>query len=153
MNSIIRYQRILRTREQQREVVQKELAACLESEEQVKGTLLGLEEERLSALETFQETSSGGFSVQELWMSRQMVQVLEGRIERSEEELEQLQENIEKTQFRLFECHKEVRVMETYMGKLQERQKGLREAVEQRELDDFGGSAFLRRRCDETQSF
>ncbi len=152
MNAIVRYQRILRTREQQREVVQKELAACLESEQQVKGTLLDLEEEHLSALERFEETSGQGLSVQELWMSRQMVQVLEGKIESSEEELERLREDIEKTQSRLFECHKEVRVMETYMGKLQDREKSLREAVEQRELDDFGGSAFLRRNRDETES-
>ncbi len=152
MNSIVRYQRILRTREQQREVVQKELAACVESEQQVKGALLTLEEEHLSAMESFETTSVQGLSVQELWMSRQMVQLLEGKIERSQEQLEEVQENIQKTQSLLFECHKEVRVMETYMGKLQEQQKGLREAAEQRELDDFGGSAFLRRRRDETQS-
>jgi len=135
-------------------VVQKELRTCLESEQQVRGTLVELEEEHLSALERFEGTAAGqGISVQELWMSRQMVQTLEGKIEHSEGELAKIQEDIEETQSRLFECHKEVRVMETYMGKLQVREKTLRESLEQRALDDFANSAFLRRRSHETESF
>ena len=153
MNSISRYQRILRTREQQREVVQKELHARLESEQEIQGFLLELEEERHSALELFGETAGRGLSVQELWMSRQMVQVLEGRIECSEKELAQVREDIQETQSRLFECHKEVRVMETYMGKLQDQEKCLQGVAEQKALDDFANSAFLRRRSHETGSF
>jgi len=153
MNSISRYQRILRTREQQREVVQKELHARLESEQEIQGFLLELEEERHSALERFGETAGRGISVQELWMSRQMVQVLEGRIECSEKELAQVREDIQETQSRLFECHKEVRVMETYMGKLQDQEKYLQETAEQKALDDFANSAFLRRRSHEAGSF
>jgi len=73
-------------------VVQKELRTCLESEQQVRGTLVELEEEHLSALERFEGTAAGqGISVQELWMSRQMVQTLEGRIEHSEGELAKIQ--------------------------------------------------------------
>ena len=142
---INRFNRILRLREDSRRNEQAILAAERHEETQVLNLLAGLNNEKQSALKEF--SSSGGdkvISCNELWFQRQFIDAIDNDIVKGNNSLSDVRQRIVKTEERLVERHKDVRIMETYIDKLKEANFKEELAVEQNELDDVATMQFSR---------
>ncbi|MBQ8692101.1 MAG: flagellar export protein FliJ [Synergistaceae bacterium] len=142
---INRFNRILRLREDSRRNEQAILAAERHEETQVLNLLAGLNNEKQSALKEF--SNSGGdkvISCNELWFQRQFIDAIDNDIVKGNNSLNDVRQRIVKTEERLVERHKDVRIMETYIDKLKEANFKEELAVEQNELDDVATMQFSR---------
>ncbi len=133
---IKRMGRILHTREQERDLAQAELRRCRDEEETMKQRVQFLDQERRRVLEEFAHLAGKCLSVQDLWYGRQRITCAEGALEAALEELAQAQERVARAEHELVERHRSVRMMETYVHKLQETSNRLDLASEQATLDD-----------------
>lgn len=132
-----RFRRILRTREQEREIVQAELEAHRQREEEMVDRLRRLDEERSQALEEFFCAAEGACSVRDLWFGRQRIDCIENRSEEKQAELRGVRTTITETEARLLEQHRQVQMLEKYVGRLEESDRAEVLRVEQAALDDM----------------
>jgi flagellar export protein FliJ len=134
---IQRFSRILKIRENDRQAEQVVLAEERREEDAVLGRLDSLGREKSEALEVFAGEAERLISLQEIWLQRQCVEVIEKHIDKSKENLNDVRRRISDTETRLLERHRDVRVMEGYVDHLKDdAYKALLE-VEQVELDDL----------------
>ncbi|MDR1378966.1 MAG: flagellar FliJ family protein [Synergistaceae bacterium] len=134
---IQRFGRILKIRENDRQAEQIILAEERQEEDSVLCRLDSLGREKSEALEIFAGEAERVVSLQEIWLQRQCVDVIEKHIDKSKENLNDVRRRISDTETRLLERHRDVRVMESYVDRLRDdAYKALLEA-EQVELDDL----------------
>ena len=141
---IQRFNRILKLREDDRRNEQAILAAERREEMDVLDRLSALEGEKAAALKDFSTAAEGGMSSTELWFQRQFISAIDTDIVRGKDSLNDVRRRIVGTEARLVERHKDVRVMETYIGHLKEADFKERLDAEQIELDDLATIQFSR---------
>lgn len=133
---IKRMERILHTREQERDIAQTELRRCRDEEETMEERVQFLDQERRRVLEEFTHLAGACLSVQDLWYGRQRITCTETELEEAMEELARARERVVRAERELVERHQSVRMMETYVHKLQVTSERLDLASEQATLDD-----------------
>jgi flagellar export protein FliJ len=139
---IHRFERILRTREVERETVQRELTERAEREQTVEENLRCLVSEQSDALGAFCGSGERTLSVGELWFERLSLDQLSSRVRATEEDLRQAQADLKEAEADLVEKHRNVRIMELYVDKLRKGWIQSELKTEQALLDDLGGIRF-----------
>jgi flagellar export protein FliJ len=137
MQKIRRFRRILSTKVREEQTVQVELSERLTAEQNVLAQLDGLKLERQRALDEFVTQVGRVFSPRDLWHQRQHIECIDTDMECKERELAALRRAIEETKVRLLERHREVRMLENYVEKLQAADTAVRLSTAQNELDDL----------------
>jgi len=134
---IQRFSRILKLRENDRQTEQITLAEERREEDAVLRRLDALGGEKAQAMELFRSSAEKILSRQDIWFQRQSIDVIEKHIDKSKENLSDVQRRIAGTEVRLLERHRDVRLMEVYVDDLKtDAQKVLFDS-EQVELDDI----------------
>jgi flagellar export protein FliJ len=141
---IQRFRRILKLRENYRQEEQIILAGERQEEGEVLDRLDSLGKEKLSAVDTFRGEAERTVSLQEMWLQRQVIDVIEKRISRGNENLRDVRHRIAGTEKRLLEKHRDVRVMETYVDNMKVDAAKESDNLEQIELDDIGVTRYGR---------
>lgn len=141
---IQRFDRILKLREDDRRSEQITLAAERREEMDVLDRLSTLEREKTAAIQDFSTAGENGMSATELWTQRQFIGAIDTDIVKGKSWLTDVRQRIAGTEARLVERHKDVRIMETYIGRLKEIDFKERLGVEQMELDDLATTQFAR---------
>lgn len=134
---IERFGRILKLRESDRRMEQALLAAERREEDTVLQRLDVLGNEKAKALEEFRNNGDKTLSRQEIWFQRQSIDIIEKHISESRENLNDVQGRIVKTEARLVERHRDVRMMEGYVDSLKINARKALFDAEQTELDDI----------------
>ena len=138
LQRIQKFDRILKLRENYRKEEQIALAEERREEDAVINKLDSLGKEKLSAVDAFRGEAEKTVSLQEIWLKRQTVEVIEKHINSGRENLSDVRRRIAVTETRLLERHRDVRLMETYVDHLKmDADKEFHDA-EQIELDDVG---------------
>jgi flagellar export protein FliJ len=138
-----RFKRVLHVREEERELTQWELSLRMREEESVKSRLSEIEAMRDGALADFC-SEKGIVSPQQLWFERQSLDVMEKKVDMNKQELECCRVKIEETKADLLEKHRNVQLMERYVGKLKQREDKRALDAEQDNLDDINTMRFQR---------
>ena len=135
---IERFDRILKLRENYRQEEQITLAEERREEDAVLHRLDSLGKEKKSAVDVFRGEAERTVSLQEIWFQRQTVEIIEKHIDSGKENLSDVRRRIAGTEKRLLEKHRDVRLMETYVGNLKTDAEKESLGMEQIELDDIG---------------
>ena len=117
---ILRFNRILKIREDSRRNEQAILASERNEEFQVLKRLSELEGEKTQATKDFSSNNNRVMSATELWFQRQFIDAIDNDILKGKDSLNNVRNRISKTEERLVERHKDVRIMETYLDHLKE---------------------------------
>ena len=138
LERIQRFSRILKLRENYRKEEQIVLAEERREEDAVLHKLESLDEEKKDAVDVFRGEAERTLSLQEMWLQRQTIDVIEKNIDKGKANLGDVRRRIAGTEERLLERHRDVRLMEAYVDNLKtDADKEIRSA-EQIELDDVG---------------
>ena len=135
---IQRFSRILKLRENYRQEEQIILAEEKQEEDTVLNRLDSLSKEKLGAVDVFRSKAERTVSLQEMWLQRQTIEVIEKHISNDNENLRNVRHRIAGTEARLLERHRDVRLMETYVDNLKTDAGKESDNAEQIELDDIG---------------
>lgn len=141
---VVRFKRVLRVREVERELTQSELAQKLREEETICNTIDTMTAKRDDALSDFCSGSERILSPQQLWFERQNLEVMEKELNVAGQVLELCRSQIEETKVELLEKHRNVQLMERYVGRLKEQEEKKILAEEQKNLDDITSMRYLR---------
>ncbi|MCX7828457.1 MAG: flagellar FliJ family protein [Thermanaerothrix sp.] len=133
---IARFERIYRTYEAELDQRRSELARRREEEEAFRRRIRQLEEERLRAEEDFRSLC-GTVSARDLWMMRSSIDSAQDRVRSAGEDLERCLCEIERTVEAIKESHRDLKVLENYMGRLRSRLAAEESAAEQALLDEI----------------
>jgi flagellar export protein FliJ len=143
---IQRFDRILKLRENYRQTEQITLAEERREEDTVLNRLDSLGKEKSSAVDVFRGEAERTVPLQEIWLQRQTVEVIEKHIDSGKEALHDVRRRIAGTEERLMERHRDVRLMETYVDHLKTDADKEFLRTEQIELDDVGITRYGRER-------
>jgi len=151
LERIQKFSRILKLRENYRKEEQIVLAEERREEDAVLHRLDFLGKEKKGAVDVFRGEAERTLSLQEMWLQRQTIDVIEKRIDKSKENLHDVRRRIAGTEERLLEKHRDVRLMETYVDNLKTDADKEFRAAEQIELDDVGVIRYGRALIDATR--
>ena len=143
-NELIRFRRVLRVREVEREITQGELAVKLQEEETILEKLNTIQASRDDALADFCSDREELVSPQQMWFERQNLDIMERHLDTNKKELETCRVEIEEKKTVLLERHQNVQIMERYVCKLKERKDKKEIDAEQNNLDDITAMRYLR---------
>ena len=138
-----RFQRILRTRQQERDLVQAELVRQQREEEELVQRLDELLREKDRALDDFCRVRPGLLSPRTLWFERQNLDQLERSAGENREALDRCRRDMEETKRRLLERHRNVRILEQYIERLERLRQQGDLLAEQNLLDEISSQRFL----------
>ena len=133
---ILRFNRILKIREDSRRNEQAILAAERSEERSVMDHIAQLEGEKKQAISDFSKAG---------WFQRQFIDAISTDISRGQDSLAEVRTRIAGTEARLVEKHKDVRIMETYIDHLKEADMQEQLGIEQNELDDVATMQYSRK--------
>ncbi|MBR1439391.1 MAG: flagellar FliJ family protein [Synergistaceae bacterium] len=142
---IAKFNRILKIREDSRRNEQAVLAAERSEERAVMEHLTQLEGEKAQAIRDFSTAGTKAVSAMDLWFQRQFIDAINTDISRGKDSLAEVRTRITDTEARLVEKHRDVRIMETYIGHLKEADFQEQLGIEQNELDDVATMQFSRK--------
>ncbi len=142
---ISKFNRILKIREDSRKNEQAILAAERSEERAVINHITQLEGEKAQAIRDFSTTGEKIISATDLWFQRQFIDAIDTDIHKGKESLNEVRGRIINTEARLVERHKDVKIMETYIGRLKELNFQEELGIEQNELDDVATMQFSRK--------
>ncbi|MCL1875271.1 MAG: flagellar export protein FliJ [Synergistaceae bacterium] len=140
---IDRFSRILKTREKLREEEQIRLRDQKNEEEGLLSKLSFLNTEKKTAFNRFSTVSEGSvLSTQEIWFHRQVVDVIDKRINKESDSLNSVRKMIADTETRLLEKHKDVKIMDKHIDNMVKTWNTEILLLEQQEIDDMAGIRF-----------
>ena len=142
---ISKFNRILKIREDSRRNEQAILASERSEERAVINHINQLEQEKTQAIRDFSTTGAKMISANDLWFQRQFIDAINTDISKGQENLNEVRGRIVKTEARLVERHKDVRIMETYIDHLKAINFQEQLGLEQNELDDVATMQFSRK--------
>ena len=142
---IAKFNRILKIREDSRRNEQAILASERSEERAVLNHITQLENEKTQAIRDFSTTGEKIISATDLWFQRQFIDAIDTDIHKGQESLKEVRGRIINTEARLVERHKDVKIMETYIGRLKELNFQEELGIEQNELDDVATMQFSRK--------
>ncbi len=125
------------------------LASERNEERKVLEHLDELANEKAQAIMDFSKPGERALSSNELWFQRQFISAIDTDIQRGNNNLNDVRTRIAGTEARLVEKHRDVKIMETYIGKLKEADFKERLGIEQNELDDVATMQFSRVRINQ----
>jgi flagellar export protein FliJ len=134
---IRRFSRILKLRENDRQTEQIVLAGERREENEVLRLLDVLDHEKIQAMKSFSANRDKTCSCSEIWLQRQSIEILEKDIDKGRKNLDDVQHRIARTEERLTERHRDVRMMEGYVDHLKDDARHQSFLTEQFELDDI----------------
>lgn len=140
----MKFNRILKIREDSRKNEQAILAAERNEEIEVLNHLSQLENEKTKALNDFSSNKEKVLSATDLWFQRQFIDAIDTDILKGKDSLNDVRNRIIGTEARLVERHRDVRIMETYIDHLKEANFKEQLGIEQNELDDVATMQFSR---------
>ena len=141
---IAKFNRILKIREDSRRNEQAVLASERSEERAVMEHLTQLEGEKAQAIRDFGSAGTQTVSATDLWFQRQFIDAINNDISRGQNSLAEVRGRIVETEARLVEKHRDVKIMETYIGHLKEADFQEQLGIEQNELDDVATMQFSR---------
>jgi len=147
------FSRILKLRENYRQEEQIILAEERKEEDVVLNALNSLSKEKLSAVDAFRGQAEKTSSLQEMWLQRQAIDIIEKHISSGKENLSDVRRRIAGTEERLLERHRDVRVMETHVDNLKTNAVKESDYAEQVELDDITVMRFARTSISYNKNF
>ncbi|MDR1048222.1 MAG: hypothetical protein LBL51_00575, partial [Synergistaceae bacterium] len=115
---IRKFSQILKLRENDRQTEQVLLAEQRREQDAVLRRLEALGGEKAKAMDDFRQETAEPMSRQEIWFQRQAIEVIEKHIDKSREHFDDVRLRIEKTEERLVERHRDVRMIEGYVERL-----------------------------------
>lgn len=141
---VVRFGRVLRVRETERDISRSELAAKIAEEEAILRGLREAREKEENALSDFCSGTDRVVSPQQLWFERQNLDILNEKSESREEDLRNCRSEIEEKKSDLLEKHRNVQLMGRHVDRL--REKAFKAAIdaEQKNLDDIAGMRYAR---------
>ncbi|MBQ9389611.1 MAG: flagellar export protein FliJ [Synergistaceae bacterium] len=142
---IAKFNRILKIREDSRRNEQAVLASERSEERAVMEHLTQLEGEKAQAIRDFGSAGTQTVSATDLWFQRQFIDAINNDISRGQNSLAEVRGRIVETEARLVEKHRDVKIMETYIGHLKEADFQEQLGIEQNELDDVATMQFSRK--------
>ena len=107
--------------------------------------LTQLEGEKAQAIRDFGSAGTQTVSATDLWFQRQFIDAINNDISRGQNSLAEVRGRIVETEARLVEKHRDVKIMETYIGHLKEADFQEQLGIEQNELDDVATMQFSRK--------
>ena len=134
-----RFERLLKTRVKSREDEQLMLADQRSEEERILSSLEALHEQKNRALVSFEMQLETLSTPQEMWFQRRSIDVIAKRICDDDSTLCDVREDIEATEVRLVEKHRDVQIMEKYISSMVAEWRTVLLKNEQDELDDIAG--------------
>lgn len=141
---VVRFKRVLRVREVERDISQSELAAKIAEEDAILRNLNETEEEKENALAEFCSKRGHVISPQQLWFERQNLDIMEEKIDSQKADLRDCRVEIEEKKNDLLEKHRNVQLMGKHVDKLKEKDFKKTLGAEQRNLDDITAMRYLR---------
>jgi flagellar export protein FliJ len=137
-----RFERILKTRVKFREEEQLLLSDQKSEEDRLLSCLDALRSEKECAVTSFCMQQRELLTPQEMWFQRKSIDVIEKRICDGDSSLCDVRQEIEATEIRLLEKHREVQIMEKYISFMLDELKSVSQKNEQAEMDDIAGIRF-----------
>lgn len=141
---VLRFGRVLRVRETERDISQSELAARMAEEEAILRDLREAREKEENALSEFCSGANRVVSPQQLWLERQNLDILNEKSESREEDLRHCRSEIEEKKSELLEKHRNVQLMCRHVDRLKEKAFKAIIDAEQKNLDDIAGTRYAR---------
>ncbi len=141
---LVRFRRVLQVRETEREISQSELAVKMREEESILERLDIIQSAKEIAMDEFCSGKPRVISPQELWFERQNLDIMEKKIDAGQQELENCRVEIEEKKNVLMEKHRNVRLMEGYVGRLRQLEDKKIIKAEQANLDDITAMRYMR---------
>lgn len=143
-SDVVRFKRVLRVREVERDISQSELAAKMAEEEKILRGLSEIQEKKESALAEFCSGQERVVSPQQLWFERQSLDVMEKKLDSEKTKLQSCRVEIEEKKNDLLEKHRNVQLMDKHVDKLKARDFKKAIDAEQNNLDDITTMRYLR---------
>ncbi len=139
---IHRFRRVRDVREKEKALAQEELARRRRQLQELLCAISDAEAEKEKAVIAFAELCSASSSLEEVWLQRQAIEEAQGRLADMKKNLSALQKLIAALEERLIERHKEARLWDKLVSRMEEDQ--IREGLsqEQKNLDEVALSRF-----------
>jgi len=140
---IHRFRRVRDVREKEKALAQEELARRRHQLQELFCAISDIETEKEKAVAAFAELCAVSSSLEEVWLQRQAIEEAQGRLADMKKNLSALQKLIAALEERLIERHKEARLWDKLVSRMEEDQ--IREGLsqEQKNLDEVALSRFL----------
>ncbi|ACZ19564.1 hypothetical protein Taci_1333 [Thermanaerovibrio acidaminovorans DSM 6589] len=133
---IARFERIYRAREAELDQRMTELARRRAEEEAHRRRLEAAQEMRHRAEADFMSLC-GTVSARDMWMMRSSIDLAAQEVESAGSDLSRCMEEIERTMEAVTESHRDLKVLESFMGRLRSRLAAEESRVEQSMLDEM----------------
>lgn len=142
---IHRFRRVRDVREKEKALAEEELARRRRQLQELAGVISDVEAEKERALIAFAELCAAASSLEEVWVRRQAIEEAQGRLAEMKKSFSSLQKLITALEERLIERHKEARLWEKLVCRMEEGQVKEELSQEQKNLDEIALSHFLKR--------
>ncbi|HXK90015.1 MAG TPA: flagellar export protein FliJ [Thermosynergistes sp.] len=140
---IHRFRRVRDVREKEKALAQEELARRRRQLQELAHAISDIEAEKEKAVVAFAELCAASSSLEEVWLRRQAIEEAQGRLADMKKNFSALQKLIAALEERLIERHKEVRLWDKLVSRMEEDQVREELSQEQKSLDEVALSRFL----------
>jgi len=130
-------------REKEKALAQEELARRRRQLQELAHAISDIEAEKEKAVVAFAELCAASSSLEEVWLRRQAIEEAQGRLADMKKNFSALQKLIAALEERLIERHKEVRLWDKLVSRMEEDQVREELSQEQKSLDEVALSRFL----------
>jgi len=140
---IHRFRRVRDVREKEKALAQEELARRRRQLQELAHAISDIEAEKEKAVVAFAELCAASSSLEEVWLRRQAIEEAQGQLADMKKNFSALQKLIAALEERLIERHKEVRLWDKLVSRMEEDQVREELSQEQKSLDEVALSRFL----------
>lgn len=130
-------------REKEKALAQEELARRRRQLQELAHAISDIEAEKEKAVVAFAELCAASSSLEEVWLRRQAIEEAQGQLADMKKNFSALQKLIAALEERLIERHKEVRLWDKLVSRMEEDQVREELSQEQKSLDEVALSRFL----------
>ncbi|HHV52229.1 MAG TPA: flagellar export protein FliJ [Synergistaceae bacterium] len=140
---IHRFRRVRDVREKEKALAQEELARRRRQLQELAHAISDIEAEKEKAVVAFAELCAASSSLEEVWLRRRAIEEAQGQLADMKKNFSALQKLIAALEERLIERHKEVRLWDKLVSRMEEDQVREELSQEQKSLDEVALSRFL----------
>lgn len=130
-------------REKEKALAEEELARRRRQLQELAHAISDIEAEKEKAVVAFAELCAASSSLEEVWLRRQAIEEAQGQLADMKKNFSALQKLIAALEERLIERHKEVRLWDKLVSRMEEDQVREELSQEQKSLDEVALSRFL----------
>lgn len=140
---IHRFRRVRDVREKEKALAEEELARRRRQLQELAHAISDIEAEKEKAVVAFAELCAASSSLEEVWLRRRAIEEAQGRLADMKKNFSALQKLIAALEERLIERHKEARLWDKLVSRMEEDQVREELSQEQKSLDEVALSRFL----------